>query len=204
MLLLELEEELRLNFAFGKSREMQFPPTRNENWRVTGFVHLRAAFRLESEPRVRALWRLFLNSQTKGWEFQNWISWLESISRGENDIPMVKWCPWVPSMQGVSRRTVCANFCLVNPPAKKGKQHSKLLDISFLPRCSSSSRSFSVKHRTSRTRCSGPPDAQLGKVVKLKQLAFEACRRYALLCSTPTAVARGNLFFCKVLLLRRA
>ena len=31
MLLLELEEELRLNFAFGKSREMQFPPTRNEN-----------------------------------------------------------------------------------------------------------------------------------------------------------------------------
>ena len=107
---------------------------------------------------------------------------------------MVKWCPWVPSMQGVSRRTVCANFCLVNPPAKKGKQHSKLLDISFLPRCSSSSRSFSVKHRTSRTRCSCPPDAQLGKVVKLKQLAFEACRRYALLCSTPTAVARGNLF----------
>ena len=25
-----------------------------------------------------------------------------------------------------------ANFCLVNPQAKKGKQHSKLLDISFL------------------------------------------------------------------------
>ena len=58
----------------------------------------------------------------------------------------------------------------------------------FAMSSSSSSRSFSVKHR-SRTR------RGWAKVVKLKQLAFGACRRYALLHSSRKS------FLCKVLLL---
>ena len=119
---------------------------RNENWRVTGFVHLHYLYLLGWKVSIRTAGKRPLKPQysNKGW-VQNWISWLESISsfRGENnDIPVVK-CR-VP-------HETHAGTCWPTFPGRIPSIEQTSWHFFFAMSSSSSSRSFSVKHR-SRTR----------------------------------------------------